>query len=87
MAEVKEKFPGVQEILAGAQSDREKSKVSKDGLLIGSLHAALKSLKKDFNYEDPLSPAVSDNADYAKMFEKIAEDFKGLGKNFSIRRK
>jgi len=80
MAEVKEKFPGVQEILAGAQSDREKSKVSKDGLLIGSLHAALKSLKKDFNYEDPLSPAVSDNADYAKMFEKIAEDFKGLGK-------
>jgi hypothetical protein len=74
------KKSAIEEVLVSAQSESEKLQLSEGGLLIGSLHTAIKNLGKDFEYNDPLSPTVSDSADYSKMFETVAESFSQLGK-------
>jgi hypothetical protein len=70
----------IQEVLASAQSQRDKSKLSQEGLLIDSLQRAVSSLSLNFNYNDPFGPKGSDSADYYKMFESVAENFAQLGK-------
>jgi hypothetical protein len=74
------KVSTIQDILTSAQSQREKSQLSQEGLLIDSLQRAVASLSLNFNYNNPFSPAGDDSADYFKMFESVAETFAQLGK-------
>ena len=74
------KISTIQEVLSSAQSESEKLQLSKEGLLVESLHAAIKSLSENFNYDNPFVPTGNDSADYFKMFENVAENFAQLGK-------
>lgn len=71
---------GLKEILRSAQSEREKSQLSSNGLLMTSIQAALAKLSMNYGYNDPFNPAGSDVAEYYKMFESVAENFAQLGK-------
>ena len=74
------KISTIQEVLSSAQSESEKLQLSKEGLLVESLHLAIKSLSENFSYDNPFAPTGNDAADYFKMFENVAENFSQLGK-------
>ena len=82
-------FQGVQDLIATAVSDKERSQLTSNSLLSSSLQEVIGKLKQNYDFEDPLfgkglSATNSSNdsgyiSSYQKMFEGVAESFASLG--------